>query len=382
MLGLGSGPLFIRDWAKAVGTFADVVGVTVTRKLPVDSRPLWRGAVITEVDDVPVVMLKRPRLPKGAFGWLSNRVVRTRILAAAQWLAAEHGPIDIIHSHFYSGAAAVPFVAARLGVPFVHTEHSSLLARDEPLSGVSPAGLRTMRKVFGDAARVFFVGSAQMEAVHRIGITGRFSVLPNPVDASVFEPTSRRPNDKLRLVTVGHLIPRKRHELLLEALSLLLAENRSVSLEIVGGGRAERELKDLARRLGVDGAVRFLGRVPRHHVADSLAKADLYVHTSEQESFGVSIVEALFSGLPIVTVRAGGVTADLPEHWGVVVDPPEPAILAQAIADLQLDSFDGDRIATEARARYGAEGVAFALRVAYREVLFPDQRQNPSPSVH
>jgi glycosyltransferase involved in cell wall biosynthesis len=131
----------------------------------------------------------------------------------------------------------------------------------------------------------------------------------------------------------------------------------------------------------VDRAVRILGRVPRHEVAASLAKADVYVHTSEQESFGVSIVEALFSGLPIVTVQAGGVTADLPPHWGVVVHPPDPAGLAKSIADLDLDSFDGDRIAEEARARYGAEGVAFALRLAYREILSPDQRQDPGSSV-
>lgn len=49
MLGLGSRPLFIRDLARAVGTLADVVEVTVNPNLPVDSRPLWRGAVITEV---------------------------------------------------------------------------------------------------------------------------------------------------------------------------------------------------------------------------------------------------------------------------------------------------------------------------------------------
>lgn len=368
MFGLGSGPFFIRDWAAAVATFAEVVGITVIRRFPSDSAQIWKGAALTSVGGFPVVMLKRPPLPKGVLGGLGRLLMRRQVLHAARWLIEEYGPINIIHSHFYSGAAVVPFVASRLGVPFVHTEHSSALAGASPENRVSRSGWRILRRVLSGAARVFFVGSSQLATVERLGLSGNFEVLPNPVDAASFHP-NQQGHEGLRLVTVGHLIPRKRHHLAIEAVSLIRAQGRQVTLEIVGGGRDEAKLRAFASSLGIEAAVNFRGRVPREEVAACLSRADIYLHTSEMESFGVSIVEALFSGLPVVAIRAGGITDELPSRWGVTVQSPEPAALADAIVHLDLSLYIPDEIAAASKELFSSQKVALRLEQIYASVL-------------
>lgn len=163
----------------------------------------------------------------------------------------------------------------------------------------------------------------------------------------------------------------KRHELLLEAVRLVRERVPAVHLEIVGSGPRARELRTLASGLGLDDAVTFTGGLPRAQVARRLREADLYVHTSATETFGVSIVEALFSGLPVVVSRAGGVTERIPLSMGRMVDEATPESFARALTEAVLAraSYDRARIASDARALFGPDAVAGVLESAYREVV-------------
>jgi glycosyltransferase involved in cell wall biosynthesis len=371
MLGLGSST-FINDWGNAVARFAEVVGVTAVKALPEGATRI-SPRMAADVEAVhPLILIRAPRLRPKRLLWPLNMRAEARLVErAARYLIRRHGRIDVIHSHGYASAGAVPLVARRLELPFVHTEHSSNLATTDPLEHVTKAGLALVRRVYGAAASVIFVGDVQQRAVKSLGLTGNFRVIPNPVDASLFDGTKHPPGRSLHLVTIGYLQPRKRMELLIRAFRLVRNDIPSIRLDIVGGGVERDRLERLVGSLGLDDAVVFHGSLARPDVASVLKSADLYVHTSERESFGVSIVEALLTGLPVVAVRCGGVTEELPVSVATVIEPPEAEVVAEAITKaLSAWPFASrTEIASWARERYGMDSVARGIEAVYREVL-------------
>lgn len=366
-----AGLTFISDWAAAVSGFADVVVVSVVSALPADASQGSRKVARISRNGAEVIFLRRRRLRPTRWFWRLNALLESRVVLQALQAHKPAIRLDLIHSHFYSAATAARHVARRLGIPYVHTEHSSNLAAPDPGHYVSKSGMVIMRQVFGAAAAVTFVGENQLAAAKRLRLPGRFTVVPNPVQPSGFLIKSPSFQRRRRLVTVGDLISRKRHDLLLRAFALVLADDPSVELDIVGEGPEGPRLRALLQHLNLGQAAHLIGALPRTGVAEALARADLYVHTSERESFGVSIVEALFTGLPVLAVRCGGVTDELRPDAATVIETDDPTELARAITDAlrRGDFADPATIAAWAREQYGPTEVARRMRAVYLQAL-------------
>jgi glycosyltransferase involved in cell wall biosynthesis len=126
---------------------------------------------------------------------------------------------------------------------------------------------------------------------------------------------------------------------------------------IVGGVQQPAEqsylddLRSLAASLGIQARVRFLGQ--RSEMADLLAAADIYCQPNiAPDSFGLSFVEALAAGLPVITTRFGGATEIVDETCGVLTDPGSVEAVTCALA--RLIAVDVDRAALAAAARVRA----------------------------
>ena len=133
----------------------------------------------------------------------------------------------------------------------------------------------------------------------------------------------------------------KGHRLLLRALEQL-RHDPAWTCWIAGGGQNdgeasyERTLRDAAGAAGLGNRVRFLGQ--RTDVADLLAAADIYCQPNEgAEPFGISLVEALWAGLPVVTTRLGAAPEVVNESCGRLVAPADESGLASALAVLVAD---------------------------------------------
>lgn len=372
MLGLG-GPTFITDWAKAVSRFATVTGLTVVTKIPPGTKRIARGVAVANISGFETVFIRRRRMRPVRYYWKWN--ARRQAVAMERGLRLMGWDPSILHAHFFAGAAAVPELATRLGIPFVITEHTSRLAAKNAERYVSRQGIDIMKDVFAHAAGVFFVGEEQLRSANRLGATGTFDVIPNPVDTSLFS-AKAVPSRTFRIVTIGHLNKRKRQDLLIEALADVTKEYPTASVDIIGGGEQSRTLKRMVRDLGLQRSVTLHGWTQREEIAKILQDASLYVHTSKRESFGVAIVEALLSGTPVVALRCGGVTEELHESVGVTVDTTEASTLAASIVDalrrLESGTFaTPGEIGTWASERYGSEAVAAAVQKHYDRILEP-----------
>lgn len=162
------------------------------------------------------------------------------------------------------------------------------------------------------------------------------------------------PADPPRLVTVGSLIPRKGHDVLLAALARLTA--LPWHQHIVGSQARDPAT---ARALGeAVAAAGLAGRVTLHGEADDAAirtlyrEAALFVLASRHEGFGMVFGEAMASGLPVVACRAGAVPEAVPPEAGILVPPDDPGALAAALARLLTDG--AERAARSAAARAAA----------------------------
>jgi hypothetical protein len=115
--------------------------------------------------------------------------------------------------------------------------------------------------------------------------------------------------------------------------------NTGYAVLVVGGGPEEASLKALARKLGMEigrDAV-FTGAVPEEELPAHYALGDVYVHAGKEESFGLSVIEALHAGLPVVSVNEGGPCDTVQHGVSGYLTPPTPEALGRAIAELLAD---------------------------------------------
>lgn len=128
---------------------------------------------------------------------------------------------------------------------------------------------------------------------------------PNAINTSYYYSDSIKSEEKcIELISVGNLLPNKGHFFLIDAVSKLIQEGFDIRLTIVGFGPLHDELQNKIRELNLENMVFLSGNVP--NVNDYLSKAHIYVHAAYKEGFGLVLVEAMASGLPIVTTDGGG----------------------------------------------------------------------------
>jgi len=231
-------------------------------------------------------------------------------------------PFDVIDAEFFfpDGPAAVA-LGRRFGVPV------SIKARGADIHHWGTASATAAQVIAaGRLADGLLAVSAAMKAdMVAIGLpAGRIAVHSTGVDLARFAPDDRTPLkaalgvDGPLIVSLGALIPRKGHDIVIAALAAL----PGATLLIAGEGPERALLESLASRLGVAGRVRLLGGVPHGELPRLLAAADVMALASASEGLANAWVEALACGTPIVVTEAGGARE-------VVTDPAYGRIAAR-----------------------------------------------------
>jgi len=135
---------------------------------------------------------------------------------------------------------------------------------------------------------------------------------------------------RIRFGAVGRMVPVKAHSILIDAFVELSGKLPNAELRIVGGGPLESDLKEQARKTGLNGRIRIEGLNRR--VADVLRELDIFVLSSTSEGLPLVILEAMAAGLPVVSTRVGGVSEIAPEgEVSVLCAPGSASELAQAM---------------------------------------------------
>jgi glycosyltransferase involved in cell wall biosynthesis len=185
--------------------------------------------------------------------------------------------------------------------------------------------------------------SARLAATQGIGLR-KASVIWNGIDVGRF--SNHRSDPTGPVVTVARMSPEKDIETLIRAIGLAAP----LRLEVAGDGPCLPQLRQLATQLGLGERVRFLGQV--RDVPGLLSRASLFVLPSRTEGISLTLLEAMASGLAVVTTRVGGnpeVVAD--GETGLLVPAANPPALAAALLKLHEDADLRQRMGQAGRRR-------------------------------
>lgn len=237
----------------------------------------------------------------------------------------------------------------------------------EPLSGVAQVIYDAVRAlILRHADGLFPVSSYTADLLETLGAPAeRITILHNGTDPATFRPADAAPlraqlglNGQRVLLTVGRLVGRKGIDTVLHALPDLARAVPGVTYLVAGDGPDRPRLEALARRLGVDESVRFVGSVNgAEDLRDHYNACDVFVMPAREappdvEGFGIVFLEAGACGKPVVGARAGGVP-DAIRHGetGLLVAPDDAPALAASLSHLLHDEAEADRLGRRGRQR-------------------------------
>lgn len=156
-------------------------------------------------------------------------------------------------------------------------------------------------------------------------------LIPNGIDLKKFKFYEGK-HEKFLISTTSTLIPRNGIDILIEAMPEVIAEFPNCRLKIAGEGPMEGQLKKRVKELGIKKNVEFLGTLEHSKIPELVKKSHLFVRPSRFEGFGVSFVEAMALGTPVVTCPVGGIV-DFVENGetGLLVPPENPKELSRSM---------------------------------------------------
>jgi glycosyltransferase involved in cell wall biosynthesis len=284
------------------------------------------------------------------------------------------GQYDVVHTHLYRAQIYARPAARLAGTPVVlTTEHSigeTHIERRKMTRGVQALYLTSER--FSDAT--IAVSDIVKDRLVRWGVRpGKITVIPNGVDtdelgfdaaarARVREQFGISP-DTYVIGALGRLDPNKRVDLTMEAAAPMLGDRCKIL--VIGRGEDQARLEAAAKRLGVTEDVIFGGY--QSDTTAMMAAFDLYVAASLQETFGLSVLEALASGLPVLYTTCPALDGIQTERARMVAGTPEA--LRDEIRK-EHEAGPRERVAdSKVFERYGIESVVSQIDDLYEETL-------------
>ena len=242
---------------------------------------------------------------------------------------------DLLHTHLVHGDIYGSIASSATRVPFVSTRHND----DRYLLGP----FRHVDRLFARRARrIIAISDAVRDFLERAGLPReKLLTIHYGLDAPPQTPSERTPSELgipptvPLLLAIGRLIAQKDHATLLHAFAQTHAEHPSSVLAILGSGPLEARTSALVRQLRLDDAVLLPGRIA---IRDWLERADVFVHTSRWEGFGIVLLEAMLAGLPVVATRVSAVPEVVADGGtGILVGPGDVAGVSAGLASLLAD---------------------------------------------
>jgi teichuronic acid biosynthesis glycosyltransferase TuaC len=276
---------------------------------------------------------------------------------------------DVIDAHYlYPDGVAAVWLGRRFGLPVVLTARGSDVSEWPELAVPS----RLIRRAIHGANALIAVSSAIEQGLLGLGADpAKVTVLRNGVDPVIFHPQDRAAAQaKLGLrrpaiVSVGHLIERKGHHRVIEALAML----PGLDLIIIGEGPERARLATLAAKLGLTERLRFAGAIPQADLPLYYSAADALVLASSREGWANVLLEAMACGTPVVASPIWGNPEVVREPAaGQIAAENTPEALAASIARLRADP--PPREATRAYAlRHGWQEISRGQKTIFDKIL-------------
>lgn len=311
-------------------------------------------------------------------------------------MLAEGAP-DLVHAHFWMSGLVAAELKRRLSVPFVITFHALGHVRRAHQGAADgfPEERGQIERTLMDEADIVIAECPQdtedMTALY--GVTrANFAEVPCGFDPSEIGPVDRTlarellgiDADARVVLQLGRLVPRKGVDDAIRGFARATAESRERTLLLIVGGSAPdgsvidsgegARLRDVAIEEGAADRVRFLGGRSRDSLRYFYSASDVFVSVPWYEPFGITPLEAMACGVPVLGSRVGGLKHTVVDgKTGLLVEPHDPDAVAQALTRLLADAPMRERMGAAGRERVNAEftweRVTDSLEDVYRSLV-------------
>jgi hypothetical protein len=386
----GGQNLYVAHVAQQLGRLGFAVDVFTRRDNPLQRRTVeWLPNVrVVHVDAGPPCFVPKERLLAHMSEFGEGMLAR----AARRELR-----YDLVHANFFMSGVAGEHAAKAWRAPLVMTFHAlgEVRRRCQGEADAFPVErLAIERGLLARADRT--IAECPQDREDMLTYYGadpaRISIVPCGYDPAELFPVDRRiaraelgwDAREFVVLQLGRIVPRKGIENVIRGMALLgqTAPELAARLVIVGGNSDEPSpeatpeigrLAGIARELGIADRVRFLGRRRRHALRAIYSAADVFVTTPWYEPFGITPLEAMACGTPVIGSAVGGIKHTIEDgESGLLVPPEDPAALAAAIAKLAREPVRRAALARQGLRRvhaYTWNGVAEAIVDVYSGAL-------------
>ena len=372
--------IFQKDQAQALKSCGFKVGIISAPELhPIrllmKGLSKWpKGIHVEEDEGIPIFKYSRlswiPERFKDQLRWLRLRAGE----ALFRRYISQYGIPEIIHAHnaIFAGVLASK-IKKKWQVPYVLTEHSSAYYRGL----INDIEIKIIKDAFRNADRRIVVSPKLGYLLKRVvgDLVHPWEWVPNVLSSkfeknTIVEKTERCNKDTFCFLNVGSIIEIKGQANLLYAFASKFKNKSDVQLRIIGDGHLKEELELLSYKLKIDKQVVFLGELNREQVFIEMQACDVYVHSSHYETFGVSLIEALSCGKPLVATTCGGPECIVCEGNGILVPPQDVLRLGEAMVTMRenIGFYNATWIRNDCIARFGTQTVVGQLSNVYKKI--------------
>jgi glycosyltransferase involved in cell wall biosynthesis len=288
------------------------------------------------------------------------------------------GKPDIIHAHsrFLDSAMIAHKIFKAYDIPFVFTEHSSFHQRNmvSKKEYVIYKNLIKSAKNWIVVSRVLGQNIISKLLSRNLYPDKTFVVLPNILDSQLMkikvETIDNFNNNNFTFLNIASLDENKNHEVLIESFALISKRIENLQLRIGGDGVLKETLKEKVKSLNLQN-VKFLGLINREEVQLEIYKSDAFVLSSNVETFGVVLIEAMSLGKPVISTKSGGPNEIVDERNGILVEPKNIQQLSDAMEFMikNYSQFNSKKISENCVKKYGAISVGEKLIEIYKDTL-------------
>lgn len=377
----------------SIGYEVDVFTRWDDRRLP--ETVFWRGGVrIVHIKAGPVSYIPKEELLPHMTEFTNN------VLA---FFKREKYPYKLIHAHFFMSALVAADIKKALGIPYVVTFHALGKVRHlhQGKADHFPAERFAIEeRVIREADQIVALCPQDEEdlVTYYKADAERITIIPNGYNANDFYPIDKLlarmvlglDNKEPVILQLGRLVPRKGIDTLIVALKQLRQKHGITARLLVVGGESDEpdpavtpeigRLEELADKEGVGNRVTFIGRRGRDTLRYYYNAADVFVTTPWYEPFGITPLEAMACGTPVVGSNVGGIKFTIKDGFsGFLVPPKNPEILAERLSELlksrklltyfsenalrQVENFSWARVASQTAAMYEKVVLENPLRI-------------------
>jgi glycosyltransferase involved in cell wall biosynthesis len=246
-------------------------------------------------------------IPTGNHIRLGYRIWINAVKDMVESLVSQGIKPDVIHAHGMVCAGVAAYEINKMfGIPYIVTEHSSGF-KDSVVKNAKDINI--LKDVLKNASRILAVSPALKKSISKfVEIDNHLSIeiIPNFIDTSFFALKEDINKDKFVFFTASNLTENKNVNRLIEAFKIVFASNTNIELRIGGNGKTKKILEDFVRLSDLSKNVIFLGELSREDIRNEMLRANCFVLSSDYETFGVVLIEAMAVGTPVISTKCGG----------------------------------------------------------------------------